>query len=221
MVLNCIKIPGLILVGMMVVPISHVFANLPHHFFQPGNVPDISNTCLIDNASSSCFIAGALDGLAAGREAGEQGQYSLASPNNPTGHSPDFFYGYLIGYNSGFGAKTGDTTHIANKTGTIDATAQNASPDPPSCTIQPFCTTYTQAYLYAYHGGIPWIQGQRDGENFANDLISRCHEENNPVIPGGTHTPSYRAGWLEGYGDANADASNDDGTYGHKCTKYY
>ncbi|MFY9797117.1 MAG: hypothetical protein WAK17_00425 [Candidatus Nitrosopolaris sp.] len=54
-------------------------------------------------------------------------------------------------------------------------------------------------------------------------LIGRCHVFNIPHIPSG-HTATWRKGWIEAYrddvNDVN-DAKNDDGTYGHGCTKYY
>jgi hypothetical protein len=50
--------------------------------------------------------------------------------------------------------------------------------------------------------------------------LSRCHVFNNPHIPS-HHTAAWRRGWIEAYGDDLNDAKNDDGTYGHGCTKYY
>lgn len=89
------------------------------------------------------------------------------------------------------------------------------------CTVSPFfCKAFMHGYILAYTQELPYNQGRDAGQKYVDMLISRCHVFNNPHIPS-HHTAAWRRGWIEAYGDDLNDAKNDDGTYGHGCTKYY
>lgn len=139
-------------------------------------------------------------------------------------HSPNYCYGYLLGYDKGFGRQINNTAiwKAGNDTGSQHGGDQTASPNPPiACTVSSlFCNAYNHSYHLAYVYNIPYWAGNTAGMNFADHLIDICHEEDNPKIPG-HHTAQYKSGWLDGYEDATAAASNDDGIYGNGCKKYY
>jgi hypothetical protein len=59
--------------------------------------------------------------------------------------------------------------------------------------------------------------GESDGQELAQKFINVCRELDHFPKPPGVHSKKYVEGWHNGISDENADAANDDGTYGHQC----
>jgi hypothetical protein len=181
------------------------------------DILDIEHKC--DNGNITCYSLGLKSGLVDGRDDRLNGHisYTLDGGCKVSGqHSPNYCYGYMLGYNKGFGRQI-------NYTGADVGGEQGVSSNPSiACTVSTlFCNAYNHGYHMAYHYNIPYWAGYTVGMNFADHLIDICHEEDNAKIAG-HHTAQYKSGWLDGYEDATGAASNDDGSYGAKgCKKYY
>jgi hypothetical protein len=118
-------------------------------------IPDIIHTCPNDNSTSSCMNIGIASGYQAGKDTKEnQLAYSLVGGVGEQ-HSPNFSYGYLLGYDQGFGVPTNSSfiVSVANKTGFEDG-INGASIEPPSCTVNNlWCSTYDSGYRQGYTAG--------------------------------------------------------------------
>ena len=124
----------------------------------------------------------------------------------------------MIGYDRTFPHHTNESEIWlqASSSGAMSGGGQSApAPSKIVCIVSPF---FCKAQCIPMNFLI--IRGRDAGQKYVDMLIGRCHVFNNPHIPSG-HTAAWRRGWIEAYGDDVNDAKNDDGTYGHGCTKYY
>jgi hypothetical protein len=184
-------------------------------------IQDIKHKC--DKGTLSCYALGLKTGQIAGTQMKQSGfLYSIVGGCNSQ-HSPNYCYGYLRGFDKGFGRPTTDTEiqRVGKSTGT-DAASGNVTSSPSiACTVNAlFCKSYLQGYQQSYAANIPYNAGYADGTKYAQHLIKICHVEKHPKIPG-HHTSAYEKGWMTAYSDATGAANNDNGTYGNNCMKYY
>lgn len=186
-------------------------------------LPDINNKCPNDNSTNSCYSLGIKSGLVAGQEMRDSHfVYSLVGGVGGQ-HSPNFSYGYLLGFDKGFHKQTNNIyiRSVANKTGWDDGGHNTtASPSRP-CTVNTlFCITYTTAYRQSYKYNIPYWVGVAAGEKYADHVINTCTQRDHPDFRFLEHHAAlYKQGFLNGYSDSVAEASNDNGTYGPKNCK--
>jgi hypothetical protein len=82
------------------------------------------------------------------------------------------------------------------------------------------CPAIVDESSYNYNNSC-YSLGERDGMDLAYKFINACHELNYVPTPPGNHSKEYLEGWNDGFLDADAAASNDDGTYGNGCVYYY
>ncbi|MGC2682171.1 MAG: hypothetical protein WA323_09910 [Candidatus Nitrosopolaris sp.] len=84
-----------------------------------------------------------------------------------------------------------------------------------------FCVPFTKAYEQSYEYHIPYWAGVKAGNKYADLVIDICTQINH--LNFGFlehHTAQYKKGFLDGYGDSVAAASNANDTYGPKgCHK--
>ncbi|MGC1931725.1 MAG: hypothetical protein WA667_22375 [Candidatus Nitrosopolaris sp.] len=71
-----------------------------------------------------------------------------------------------------------------------------------------------KAYEYSYKYDIPYWAGIQAGQKYGDHVVDTCTEKNHPDFGFRHHTPQYREGFLNGYNDSVAAASNDNGSYG-------
>jgi Polysaccharide deacetylase len=86
------------------------------------------------------------------------------------------------------------------------------------CTVNAlFCAPFTKAYEQSYKYNIPYWLGVKAGNKYADLVIDICTQKNQPNFGFlEHHTAQYKKGFLDGYGDSVASASNANGTYRHK-----
>jgi hypothetical protein len=95
----------LIFFGALVLSASYAFAFMTSLSTTIG-LPDINNKCHNDNSTKSCFALGVKSGLVAGQEMRKSRLvYSLVGGVGGQ-HSPNFSYGYLLGFDKGFHKQT-------------------------------------------------------------------------------------------------------------------
>ncbi|MGB8936051.1 MAG: hypothetical protein WCC17_13195 [Candidatus Nitrosopolaris sp.] len=162
---------------------------------------DINNTCRNDNSSSSCYA------LESSEMRESHFEYSLVGGAGGQ-HSPNFSYGYLLGFDRGFGHRTNNTyiMTVANATG-WDLGGQNttALPSPPCTVSNLFCVSFTTAYEQSYTYHIPCWVGNATGEKYADHVIDTCTQKNYPDFRLlNHHTAQYKQGFLDGYSDSVA-----------------
>ncbi|MGA8082436.1 MAG: hypothetical protein WB988_11275 [Candidatus Nitrosopolaris sp.] len=207
---------------MMLFSIPHALGFLTFLSTDIGT-PDIKHQCPNDNSSSSCYSLGLRSGLVAGKEMRESDfAFSFGvSFGCWHEHSPNFCLGYLVSFDKAFlghPANSSQIWQVANKTG-WDEGGQNttASRNPP-CTVNAlFCVPFTKAYeqSYAYH--IPYWAGVKAGNKYADHVIDTCTQKNHPNFGFlEHHIAQYKKGFLDGYGNSVAAASNANGMYGPK-----
>jgi hypothetical protein len=164
---------------------------------------DIEHTCPNDNSTNSCFQIGVKSGLEAGKEMKETGNIGYSLVGGVGGqHSNDFSYGYLLGYDSGFGVPTSSSyiTYIANKTGFEDGENANSS-RAALCTVGTnWCSVYSNAYKNGYTMAQPYWVGHQRGVEDAEHVIDTCTQKDHPdfaILR--HHTAQYREGFLNAY----------------------
>ena len=169
---------------------------------------DIENKC--DTANTSCYSLGIKGGLIDGNQSRGQFGYSLVDGCGVQ-HSLDYCYGYILGYNKGYGHQTNNTEiwNTANNLGDKAGYQHGAKPpDQISCNVSSiFCGGYMHGYNHGYTYGIHYWIAYADGEKQADIDIKKCQEQINPKIPG-QYTQDYKSGWLDGYSDEIDHATN-------------
>jgi hypothetical protein len=186
--------------------------------------PDINHKCPNNNSSSSCYSLGLKSGLVAGKEMRDSDfGYSLVGGCWQQ-HSPNFCLGYLLSFDKVFLGRPANSSQIlqvANKTGWDDG-GQNttASPNPP-CTVNTmFCVPFTKAYDASFKYHIPYWEGFKAGNKYADHMIDRCTLTKHPNFIFLKHsTAQYQGGFMDGYKASVEAAFNNNGTYGAKDCK--
>jgi hypothetical protein len=208
------------LIIIMIIPVKSIMAYITETSERYG-ILDIENKCdrsvPKNNANTShisntsCYSLGIKGGLIDGNQSRGQFGYSLVDGCDAQ-HSLDYCYGYILGYNKGYGHQTNNTEIwiTANNLGEKAGYQHGARPpDQISCTVSSsiFCGGYMHGYNQGYTHGIDYWIGYADGEKQAYINIKKCHEQNNPKVPG-QHTQDYKSGWLDGYSDEIDHATN-------------
>jgi len=209
------------LIWVLVIIVAYPILSAKGFMSSNVGIQDIKHKC--DEGTLSCYALGLKTGQIAGTQMMQSGfLYSIVGGCNSQ-HSPNYCYGYLRGFDKGFGRPTTDTEiqRVGESTG-VDAASGNVTSSPPiACTVNAlFCKSYLKGYQQSYAANIPYKAGYADGTKYAQQLIKLCHEEKHPKIPG-HHTSAYQKGWMTAYADVTREASNDNGTYGNNCKKYH
>lgn len=171
---------------------------------------DIENKCDNANTKQTCLSLGIKGGLIDGNQSRGKFGYSLVDGCGVQ-HSLDYCYGYILGYNKGYGhqANNAEIWNTANNLGDKAGYQHGAKPpDQISCTVSTiFCGGYIHGYNQGYQYGIHYWMAYSEGEKQADIDIKKCQEQINPKIPGKI-TQDYKSGWLDGYSDEIDHATN-------------
>ena len=172
-------------------------------------IQDIENKCDV-NTKQTCLSLGIKGGLIDGNQSRGKFGYSLVDGCGVQ-HSLDYCYGYILGYNKGYGHETNNAEiwNTADNLGNKAGYQHGAKPpDKISCTVSTiFCGGYIHGYNRGYQYGIHYWVAYSEGEKQADIDIKNCQEQINPKIPGEI-AQDYKSGWLDGYTDEIDHATN-------------